>query len=238
MTTAHELFADALRDHFAPAVRALGLTGRGHAYTLPDQEHWALLGVRVGPTDEHAVRYTLDLGITPKTRWSGPALRPDPTTVTGLESWRAGIGELMPVGGPVWWEIAPGPRWQVAVQDSVAAVRHYGLPELLRRLDGPAATPYLSPDELEAVNAALAGAAVARIKRAELLGTVLELTGAWSRADRVAREVLAGAAQGFLSAGDERYDRVRCLDTLGRELWLFDPPAPPPAEPERARRPS
>ncbi|MEV4615025.1 hypothetical protein AB0K43_20870 [Kitasatospora sp. NPDC049258] len=238
MTTAQELFAEGMREHFAPAVRALGLIGCGLSFTLPDEECWALLGVQLAGADERAVRYTLNLGITPKARWGGRALRPDPNTVTGLEIWRAGIGELMPVGEQVWWEVAPGPRWQVAVQDSVAAVRHHGLPELLRRLDGPAAAPYLTPAELEAVNAALAQAAVARIKRAELLGPALVLTGAWSRADPVAREVLAGAARGFLSAGDDRFDRVRCLDTLGRELWLFDTPGPPPAEPEEARRPS
>jgi hypothetical protein len=62
---------------------------------------------------------------------------------------------------------------------------------------------------------------VARIQRAELAGDDLVLTGAWSRTDQVAREVLQGAAEGFLSAGDERFGRVRCQDTRGRELWTF-----------------
>ncbi len=47
------------------------------------------------------------------------------------------------------------------------------------------------------------------------------LTGAWSRSDPVAREVLAGVASGLLTADDERFGQVRCVDTLGRELWTF-----------------
>ncbi len=120
----------------------------------------------------------------------------------------------------------PGPRWQVAVEDSVAAVRHYALPELIRRID-PArqdgSETYLSRAELEDVNAALLTAYVARIQRAELVDKTLVLCGAWTRADRVARLVLQGVADGFLSAGDERFRLVRCQDTLGRELWTFEP---------------
>ncbi|MEU9131742.1 hypothetical protein AB0D08_27130 [Kitasatospora sp. NPDC048540] len=216
MTTAHQLFAEGIRDHFAPALRALGFTGGPHSFTLPDPTRRVLLDVRTprpqpaGPDGGRSVRYTLGLAITPKSAGAGPP------------AWRAGIGELLPVGGEVWWEVAPGPRWLVAVEDSVAAVRHYALPELLRRLAGPDAAGYLSRDELAEVNAALALAAVPRIGRAELLGGALLLHGAWSRADPVAREVLEAAALGFLSAGDDRFDRVRCLDTLGRALWVFE----------------
>ncbi|MFD0348113.1 hypothetical protein ACFQ0M_22950 [Kitasatospora aburaviensis] len=62
---------------------------------------------------------------------------------------------------------------------------------------------------------------MARIQRAELADGALVLTGAWTGADTVARTVLHGVAHGFRSAGDDRFDTVRCLDTLGRELWSF-----------------
>ncbi|GAA0676092.1 hypothetical protein GCM10010193_31460 [Kitasatospora atroaurantiaca] len=222
MTTAQQLFAEGIREHFAPALRALGFTGWRHSFSLPDEDHWALLGVELAGVDDRAVRYTVNLSLTPKDAWTGRALRPNPNAPTGLEVWHARIGELLPVGGEVWWEVAPGPRWLVAVEDSVAAVRHYGLPELVRRLAAAeGAETYLSPAELEDVNAALLTGAVARIQRAELADRTLVLTGAWSRSDPVAREVLAGAAEGFLSADDERFRRVRCLDTLGRALWTF-----------------
>ncbi|GAA5003516.1 hypothetical protein GCM10025734_40920 [Kitasatospora paranensis] len=146
MTTARTLFTEGLRDHLAPALRALGLTGWRHSFSLPDEEQWALLGIEVGAADDLLVRYTVTLSITPKAAWPGPAVRPDPTVATGLESWRSRIGALMPVGEDVWWQVAPGPRWLVGVEDTVAAVRHYGLPELLHRLEARAgAEPYLSP---------------------------------------------------------------------------------------------
>ncbi|MEV7182768.1 hypothetical protein [Kitasatospora sp. NPDC093102] len=59
------------------------------------------------------------------------------------------------------------------------------------------------------------------MQRAEPADEALVLTGARTRGDGAARTVLAGVAQGFLSAGDERFGTVRCLDTLGRELWAF-----------------
>ncbi|MFG2824098.1 hypothetical protein ACGFX4_32290 [Kitasatospora sp. NPDC048365] len=221
MATAPELFTEGMRDHFAPALRAMGFTGWRYSFSVPDPARWAVLSVQVlpGPADR-SVRYTLNLSVTPKAVWDGRAARPDANAAHGLETWRAPIGEVLPVGGELWWEISPGPRWLVTVEDSIAAVRHYGLPELVRRL---AAVPhtYLSPGELDGVNAALAQAAVARIQRAELADGVLLLHGAWSRADRIARQVLESAARGFLSAGDDRFARVRALDTLGRDLWTF-----------------
>ncbi len=65
---------------------------------------------------------------------------------------------------------------------------------------------------------------MARIQRAELVGAVLVLTGAWTRADAAARTVLRGVARGFLSAEDERFAAVHCADTLGRPLWDFERP--------------
>ncbi|MER5862158.1 hypothetical protein [Kitasatospora sp. NPDC002040] len=229
MTAAQDLFAEGMRDHFAPALRALGLTDRRGAFDLPSPGHWALLGVRVLGRDEHAVRYTVTLSLTAKADWPGPGEHPDPNRPTGTERWRARIGELMPVDDEIWWEVSPGPRWLVAVEDSVAAVRHYALPELRRRLaaehrTGPATETYLTATELDEVNAALLTAAVARIQRAELVGDSLVLTGAWSRSDPVAQQVLAGVAEGFLDAGDERFRQVRCENSLGRGLWAFHPP--------------
>ncbi|MFG3054261.1 hypothetical protein ACGFZP_25350 [Kitasatospora sp. NPDC048239] len=227
MTPAHRLYAQGLREHLAPALRALGFTGWRRTFSLPDETHWALLGVVERPASDR-MRYTFDLGLVRKPDWAAaafPGLRPDPRAVYGLEAWRARIGEVLPVGEDVWWEVLPGPRWQVAVDDSVAAVRHYGLPELLHRIErdrGGTGETYLSPAELDQVNGVLLDASVARIQRAELADKALVLTGAWTRTDAAARAVLRGVADGFLSAGDERFAAVRCLDTLGRELWLFD----------------
>ncbi|MFF2042376.1 hypothetical protein ACFVVX_18305 [Kitasatospora sp. NPDC058170] len=227
MTSAHELYARGLREHLAPALRALGFTGWRRTFSLPDETHWALLGIVERPAADR-MRYTFDLALVRKSDWTAaalPGLRPDPRAVHGPEAWRARIGELLPVGEDVWWEVLSGPRWQVALDDSVAAVRHYGLPELLHRIEGDrdgTGETYLSPAELDQVNGVLLDASVARIRRAELADKALVLTGAWRRADAVARTVLRGVADGFLSAGDERFTAVRCLDTLGRELWLFD----------------
>lgn len=150
MTTAPELHARGLRDHLAPALRALGLTGWRRTFSLPDETHWALLGVVEQHLDDR-VRYTFDLSLVRKADWSAagrPGLRPDPRAVYGVEAWRARIGEVLPVGTDIWWEVLPGPRWLVALDDSIAAVRHYGLPELIRRVErdrtGTGET-YLSP---------------------------------------------------------------------------------------------
>ncbi|MFJ8040571.1 hypothetical protein ACIRBX_08725 [Kitasatospora sp. NPDC096147] len=231
MTAARELFAEGLRYHLAPALRAMGLTDQRQVFLLPAPLHWAQVGVRVVDADAHALRYTVHLSLAAKPTAERdhllPVAPPEPWAPDGSELWHARIGELMPVDDEVCWEIAPGPRWLVAVEDSIAAVRHYGLPELRRRLAAATAgapgagETYLSPAELDEVNAALLTAAVARIQRAELDGKTLVLTGAWSRSDPVAYEVLTGVATGFLAGGDERFVQVRCTDTLGRELWLF-----------------
>ncbi|MEV6971926.1 hypothetical protein [Kitasatospora sp. NPDC093806] len=230
MSPAHELYERGLRDHLAPALRLLGLTGGPRTFHLPDETHWALLGLVEQRTDGR-VRYTFDLSLVRRSAWTAaafPRLRPDPRAVYGIESWRARIGEVLPVGEDVWWEVLPGPRWRVALDDSVAAVRHYGLPELRRRAerdrDAVDGAPYLTPAELEQVNTTLLAVPVARIQRAELTDGLLVLIGAWTRADAAARTVLRGVAHGFLSAGDERFAAVRCLDTLGRPLWDFAAP--------------
>ncbi|MFJ6617224.1 hypothetical protein ACIQOW_06515 [Kitasatospora sp. NPDC091335] len=226
MTNAHELHAKGLREHLAPALRTLGLTGWRRTFSLPDETHWLLLGLVERPAADR-VPFTFGLSLVRRTDWTAAALpghRPDPRTRYGVETWRARIGEVLPVGEDVWWEVLPGPRWRLPLDDAVAAVRHYGLPELRRRAEADRTSTggtYLSPAELEAVNAALLTASVARVQRAELAGRALVLTGAWTSGDGVARIVLAGTARGFLSAGDERFGTVRCLDTLGRELWTF-----------------
>lgn len=222
MTTAHELHATGLREHLAPALRALGLIGRHRTFVLPDDTHWMLLGLVERPTADR-VPFTFGLSLVRRADWAADD-RPDPLVRYGFEVWRARVGEVLPVGEDVWWEVLPGPRWQLPLDDALAAVRDYGLPELRRRAAAdrsPTGGPYLSPAELEDVNAALLTASVARVQRAELAAGALVLTGAWTRGDGVARTVLAGAARGFLSAGDERFRAVRCLDTLGRELWTF-----------------
>ncbi|MFJ1752896.1 hypothetical protein [Kitasatospora sp. NPDC088134] len=219
--TAQELYTAGLREHFGPALRGLGFRGWRHSFSLPDPDRWAVLGVHAEPGDGR-VRYTLNLSVTDKAAWDRRRIRPDANSPSGLERWRSPIGELLPVGGEVWWEVAPGPRWLVAVEDSVAAVRSYALPELRRRLHPEEREPYLGRAGLDGVNGALAAASVARIQRAELVGGVLELHGAWSRHDPVAEAVLAGSARGFLSVRDRRYRRVRVIDTLGRTLWEFE----------------
>ncbi|MFD5466920.1 hypothetical protein ACFWIQ_29440 [Kitasatospora sp. NPDC127059] len=222
MTTAHELHAKGLREHLAPALRCLGLTGRHPTFLLPEEDHWLLVDLVERPAADR-VTFTFALGLVRRADRAGPAL-PDPRTRYGSEVWRARIGEVLPVGEDVWWEVLPGPRWRLPLDDAVAAVRDYGLPELRRRAAAdrsPTGGAYLSPAELEDVNAALLTASVARVQRAELAAGALVLTGAWTRGDGVARTVLAGAARGFLSAGDERFRTVRCRDTLGRELWTF-----------------
>ncbi|WP_328955567.1 hypothetical protein [Kitasatospora purpeofusca] len=230
MTTTREFHERGLRDHLAPALRLLGLSGGRRTFALPDPTHWAMVGV-VERRADGRVRYTFDLSLVSRADWSAaafPGPHPDPRAVYGIESWRSRIGELLPVREDVWWEVLPGPRWQVALDDSVAAVRHYGLPELRRRLDlergGGSGETYLSADELEQVNTTLLAVPVARIQRAELVGTVLVLTGAWTLADAAARTVLRGVAQGFLSAEDERFAAVHCADTLSRPLWDFERP--------------
>ncbi|MFB7907385.1 hypothetical protein ACFC1T_13210 [Kitasatospora sp. NPDC056076] len=240
MTTAHELHTTGLREHLAPALRALGLTGRQRAFVLPDDTHRLLVELVERPAADR-VAFTFGLRVVRRAGGGGSGgadgagtdgtdgERPGPDAGGGVEVWRARIGEVLPVGEDVWWEVLPGPRWRLPLDDAVAAVRDYGLPELRRRAAAdlsPSAGPYLSPAELEDVNAALLTASVARVQRAELADGALVLTGAWTRGDGVARTVLAGAAQGFLSAGDERFGTVRCLDTLGRELWAFGPTHP------------
>jgi Domain of unknown function (DUF4304) len=44
--TAQEAFTMMVKEQIAPALRELGFKGSGQRFTLPDDEHWALIGLQ------------------------------------------------------------------------------------------------------------------------------------------------------------------------------------------------
>ncbi|MEU7590198.1 DUF4304 domain-containing protein [Micromonospora sp. NPDC049230] len=131
-----------LRDDVAPALRALGCTGSGSRYTLPDPESWALLGFQSSRfnTGEH-LTFTVNLCAVPRIVWesrrreqSQLPLKPSPGTYYGDFVWSWRLGHLMPVNQDVWWDLNEDVEATDVASEVVTAIGAYGLPALREHL--------------------------------------------------------------------------------------------------------
>lgn len=126
-----------MRDHVAPGLRSLGFKGSGQAYQLPSESHWALLGFQKGPaSDARAIVFTANLQVVLRSRWEaerhGRSWMPErPTATTGWPfAWWVRLGELIPGGDEIWWEVSAGKDTTQLADAILWAVEDYGLPAM------------------------------------------------------------------------------------------------------------
>ena len=142
-----------MRDQVAPAFRALGLTGSGSTYVLPNETCWALIGVQKSRSNTaDRVRFTINLTVVPRDVWarahatwpSQLSHRPSPNADSGGliaegdrdRYWHERIGTVMPRKRDTWWEITPRGDSEATGRAVVDAVRDFGLPALREHMTG------------------------------------------------------------------------------------------------------
>ena len=140
--TAQEAFAVIVRDHLAPALRADGFTGSGANFTLPNADHWVLLGFQKSRhSDSGEVQFTINLTVVSKATWAAeraslPHLpeRPAPNTRYGTFAWHRRIGLLMPLRRDHWWTVTATTELANLAAEVVRAVHVSGLPAIRAQL--------------------------------------------------------------------------------------------------------
>jgi len=110
---AAQLRFDALvKNSWGPRLRALGFTGSGRTWTLPDRSDWAMLGFQTSQasTAEES-KFTMNLLVVGKSEWAAQrevnawmSAKPSPN-VRSLARYQERIGALMK-GNDHWWRLA------------------------------------------------------------------------------------------------------------------------------------
>jgi uncharacterized protein DUF4304 len=114
-------FRSMMRDHVAPALRAMGFVGSGRSYVLPSDTHWVLLGFQKSrSSDAAAVPFTVNVTVASKEAWA---------------AMRRTRGYL-PERADRWWTLTPATPAAPLAAEVVDALRLAALPEIRRRLAG------------------------------------------------------------------------------------------------------
>jgi hypothetical protein len=145
MVTAQDLFASAMKESFAPALRKAGLQGSGQTFKLPSATHFALLGFqRSTYSDSREVRFTLNLKVVSKQTWYHMRqerpyfpVRPGANVGYGTFEWDKRIGHLLPGGEDKWWRIS-------VEHDNAPAIREVS--DVLTKVAVPALRDQLRSD--------------------------------------------------------------------------------------------
>lgn len=142
MATAQDTYAEMLKTLVAPGLRAIGFKGSSQNYRLPSDDYWAMLGFQKSTSsDATQVRFTANVLVVPRSAWDAvrteqPHLpeRPTATTYWGTYVWQKRIGELLPGGEEMWWEIEAGADAAELADAIVWAVRDYVVPAMRRQI--------------------------------------------------------------------------------------------------------
>ncbi|KAA1423171.1 DUF4304 domain-containing protein [Nocardioides antri] len=137
MGAAQDRFKAVVRDHWAPALRDLGLTGSGKVFCVPDDHDWAMLGFQTstGSTAEVA-KFTVNLMVVGKDDWQRAreehpwySAKPSPNTVA-LHRYQQRLGFLTH-GEDHWWLLlSDGSNEDAVAQEVLLALRDQAIPTL------------------------------------------------------------------------------------------------------------
>jgi uncharacterized protein DUF4304 len=140
--TAQEAFTMMVKEQIAPALRALGFKGSGQRFTLPDDEHWAQIGLqKFSWSDRDEVEFTANVTVARRDVWQAeraerPYLPKQPAAniFYGTYAWQTRIGELLPEGEEKRWRVSPDRPTEPVAAEFVAAVSDYALPAMRKRM--------------------------------------------------------------------------------------------------------
>lgn len=136
-----EVYADLMKNVFAPALRQSGLKGSGGRFELPSETHWALLGFQKSAySDAVEVQFTVNLSAIGRDVWavqaaSSPHLgaKPSPTTFYGKWADQVRIGSLTPTGEDLWWSLRRGEDTRAVSDTVVSALLDLAVPWLVTK---------------------------------------------------------------------------------------------------------
>ncbi len=100
-----DVYADLMRNAFAPALREAGLRGSNGRFELPSEVYWAQLEPYLGK-------------------------RPRPSTHYGTWADQVRIGSLTSGGEDKWWRLVRGAEVDPVRDDALADLLTYGVPWL------------------------------------------------------------------------------------------------------------
>ena len=120
-TTAQSVYAELMKQRFAPFLREAGLRGSGGRFELASEARWLLLGFQKSAhSDRDHVRFTVNLLAICREEWESkraakPYLgsKPRPSTHYGNWAEHARIGQLTPAGEDKWWSLRPGQDFEL-----------------------------------------------------------------------------------------------------------------------------
>jgi len=132
------MYADLMKQRFAPFLREAGLRGSGGRFQLGSGSHWLLLGFQKSAhNDRDDVRFTINLSAIPRDEWESrraamPYLGAEPRATVFYGTWaeQVRIGQLTPAGEDKWWSFRPGQDIEPLVVDVLGDIRSYGVPWL------------------------------------------------------------------------------------------------------------
>ena len=93
-------------------------------------------------SDANHVRFTANVLVVSQTDWAAVRAersylpeRPTPTTYWGTFVWQKRIGELLPGGDDLWWEIEAGADPSELAEAIIWAVHDYALPAMRSQIE-------------------------------------------------------------------------------------------------------
>jgi hypothetical protein len=130
-----------MRDHVAPALRALGFKGTGQVFSLPIDTHYAMLGFQKSRSSSAAeVLFTVNVLVVSKESWKlaredwSIPQRPSPNASWGELAWSRRIGSLLPERQDRWWRLSSSSSAEGVSSEVLMAIRQHVLPAMRERL--------------------------------------------------------------------------------------------------------
>lgn len=135
---AQDLFSDAIKAAFGPALRSAGLRGSGRSYYVPSRTHFAFLGFQKSQSSNSgAVKFTVNLKVVSIATWQEMRrtrpdfpLRPAPSIRYGSFEWNKRIGDLLPGGEDKWWQMRAGQTNSATIAEVVEVLMNIAVPAM------------------------------------------------------------------------------------------------------------
>jgi hypothetical protein len=140
--TAQEAFNVMVKQQIAPALRELGFKGSGQRFTLPNEEHYALVGLqKFSWSDCDEVEFTANVTVAERGVWEAERRQgrnlpkqPSASIFYGTFVWQRRIGSLAPGGEERKWRVSPDRPTDAVAEDFVATIRDHGLPAMRKQM--------------------------------------------------------------------------------------------------------